>query len=201
MIRVTIPTDGVPFLGCTEVRGFRDVQGRVDAVASIDAVAEEPDGGPSPSAPAEPSAEQREVAEQFAAYARGGPAPTFQSHVELLLGNVVVGSADDVEWGPRGMWSLRCRPGYAERSCPIDVLDHVASAETPAITSTVEREHRQCGAVFGPLPRELADPDALQRSVSLSAPEPASCIDAWEVQLWYDDQGWIYAANLILGIP
>ena len=149
---------------------------------------------------AEPPPPQRAVAESFAAFARGGPPPAFAASVQLLLGSKPVGTVTGSKAVDHLSWVLACDV-YAERRCPIDALAPVAAEPRIAITGTIVREPSACHVLRGNLPPDLTDAAALARSVSLSVPEPLSCLDAWELQLWLNEDDDIRAANLLLGGP
>lgn len=147
-----------------------------------------------------PAAQQRAVAESFAAFARGGPPPAFAARVQLLLGSKPVATVTGNKAADHSSWALTCDV-YAERRCPIDALALVAAETQIAVTGTIVREPSACQVLRGNLPADLSNPAALVRSVSLSVREPLSCLDAWELQLWLDDDDAIRAANLLLGGP
>ena len=170
------------------------------APTTVTVPSESPEPNPTERTPAEPTAQQRAVAESFAAFAGGGPPPAFATSVRLLLGSKPVATVTGNEAAEHSAWVLPCDV-YAERVCPIDPLAPVATEKHLAITGTIVREPSACHVLRGDLPADLTEPAALARSVSLSVPEPTSCIDAWELQLWLNDDGAILAANLLLGGP
>ena len=158
-----------------------------------------PTESPEPTS-AGPPPQRSAVAESFAAFARGGPPPAFAAGVQLLLGSRPVATVTGTQAADQSSWVLPCDV-YAERRCPIDSLALVAAETRVAVTGTTVRQPSACHVLRGILPPALSEPAALARSVSLSVPEPPSCLDAWELQLWLDDDDAIRAANLLLGGP
>lgn len=187
---------------CEWLRVYRDAAGRVDAVAvsgrAHRVLAD--DGAGNEGAPALDEDLER-AGRRFAAFgAGGGQTPDFAPEVRLLLGSQVVATVPAEQAADPSTWRLPCHT-YAERSCPIDALEALHRGAPYAVTATVARTPSACATIVEDLPTDLASAGALARSVSLSAPEPDSCIGAWEIQLWLDEAGRIDAANLILGSP
>lgn len=188
---------------CSWLRVYQDAEGRVVAVASVEWPGVTASNGhrrPSQEGPTEPTAEQRTVAGAFVAYARGGEPPAFAPEVRLLLGSEVVRTVGDEEASDPDTWQLPCRV-YGEVPCPVDAFLPLRRDESFAVTGTVVREGSACHQIVGDLPADLTEPTALEGSVSISEPEPEACMQNWEIQLWYDDQERIRAANFIGGMP
>jgi hypothetical protein len=187
---------------CHWIRVYRDADGRIDVVTSASITwAQEPAGEESDgSVPPDASTELRQYADILAGFAAGSGPPAFAPEVRLLLGNRLVDTVTAAEAAAPATWLLPCE-AYGEASCPIDALRPLA-AGVYAPTGTVERTNDACHQVDARLPDDLVTAEALARSVSLSVPEPETCAQHWELQVWYDDDSdAIRAVNFIAGMP
>lgn len=97
-------------------------------------------------------------------------------------------------------WRSGCGAGDTTINCLLNMLD-IFDTDDVVVTEPFLREDSPCYVVHGELPDELTTPDALSRSASFGDPEPATCADNWEAQVWLDEERRIFAVNLLQGNP
>lgn len=140
----------------------------------------------------------RDAAEGLVAFATGGELPPVADSIDLYIANMFEKRlAGDLASDP-DEWATGC--GSPTGPCDLNMLDVFGSGPV-AVTQPFVRENGPCYVVSGTLPDELSNPEALARSASFGDPEPRTCADNWEAQLWLDDQGRIFAVNLLSGNP
>lgn len=139
------------------------------------------------------------AAEALVKFAQGGPLPPVADTVDLYAGNVLRKQLTAEDAALRQNWRTSC-PAVRDALCRASVLQRAQSGGA-AITQPFIREDDPCHFVEGELPNDLTTPDALSRSASFGDAEPRTCAENWGAQLWLDDEGRIFAVNLLLGNP
>lgn len=131
------------------------------------------------------------VAERFVAWARGeGPAPEFAARVRVLFsGGRAFGHPGWTD-EPESRSSYSGCSGLGFPDCGIDPVALLVRYDGPVVPTA----GRSTCADGGEVPARFAA--AADDVVRLEEPEPASCREAWAVELWIDEEGVIYAVNL-----
>lgn len=140
----------------------------------------------------------RSAAEALVEFAKGGQLPPVADTLDLYVGAVRQKRLAGDAAGDPEKWRTSCE--LSTTSCIVSVLDYAASGHV-AVTEPFLRDDGACYVVRGTLPGELTAPDAQSRSASFGDPEPRTCAENWEAQLWLDKEGQIFAVNLLLGNP
>lgn len=117
--------------------------------------------------------------------------------VTLYLGNRLLKTIPASDADDRAAWRL-CAT-YGEGSCPFSALETLArNGDHPLAWSN--DPHRGTFCPDGLAPGPPTDTGGTY-AVVLSIPEPQSCAQAFEVQVWVNDVAQIVAVNLLLGSP
>ena len=140
--------------------------------------------------PTEPTRARKAAADAFVSWARGeGPPPEFADRVRVMYaGGGAFGSTGWVD-------DPELRSGYAGCSglgfprCGADPVALLVRYQGTVVATA----GRSTCAAGGEVPRRFSE--APEDAVRLEEPEPASCENAWAVELWIDDEGVIYGVN------
>ena len=146
-------------------------------------------------APIETSASR--AAEALVEFAKGGQLPPVANTVELYAGNVLQQRISAELAADRDTWLTGC--GSSDH-CQVNMLDLFRTGHV-GVTEPFPRTGDPCHVVHADPPDELTSPDALSRSASFGVPEPMTCDQNWEAQVWLDPDGRIIAVNLLRGDP
>ena len=145
----------------------------------------------------EQSLDRTASATRFVTWSRGksGP-PDFAPRVRFLVDGEAPFGAPTWVADPTDPEQWAACSGLPAGRCGLDprwVLDHHDGrvAQTPTRATCPDG---------GAVPAELTEAVATDL-VRLDQPEPASCAEAWAVELWIDGQGRIYAVNLAVAAP
>lgn len=133
------------------------------------------------------------IGHAFVRWAGGaGEAPLFAPSVRLYRGNVHVRTitADQAAAAPAA-WDLAGTTGLE----PPSALRTLAAYDGPLAYSLDPHTSESCPSASGPVPSDTGGTYV----VAMSPPEPASCRQAFEVQLWIDGAHRISAVNLLTG--
>lgn len=121
----------------------------------------------------------------------------FAPQVDLYLGNQLVKTITNAQAYRRDAWQI-CPPGggYAEASCPFSAVDTIKAEEANRIVYT------ETHPVLGPCATGSRDADLpAGLFVTIGIAEPDSCMNNWNVEIYYRDDGLISGVNLLLGSP
>ncbi len=138
----------------------------------------------------------------FVAWAReDGEPPAFADEVGLYVGNRRLGTVagPDLAADPEA-WQVRLE-GYAERDPVFSAPQAVAEVDADRAGGLVAGLDPQQGAFC---PDAVAPPPQHTGGLwaqTIEPAEPASCVDAFQVQLWVDADDRVSAVNLLLGSP
>lgn len=146
------------------------------------------------------SADADGVGRSFVEFARGTSTldrTIFADKVDLYLGNEFVKTISNADAYQSDPWKVCPDAGYyAEAICPFSAVDVVRNEERARIVYTAG--HPELGAcATGAEQSNLPN----GRFVVVGIAEPDSCMNNWNVELYYGADGLITAVNLLLGSP
>jgi hypothetical protein len=133
------------------------------------------------------------MAVRFLGYARGEyDGLPVDTPVQLYLGNQYQKTIQPTGLGDLRTWQV-CA-AYAGRSCPMSALDTLQDREGPMATIAAAPP-ATCLQTLTNRPTRTGG----SHSIVLTAYHPATCADAFAVQIWSNDVGQITSVNLLLG--
>jgi hypothetical protein len=160
---------------------------------------DEPPVDPDPSVRSgESNADRDGVGRRFLDFALGrSDSLPVDTPVKLYLGNRLITTISADQAPDRTAW--RVCASYGEGSCPFSAIETLArNGSHPLAWSNQPHRSDFCPDGLNPGPPHDTGGSY---AVVLSIPEPQSCAQAFEVQVWVNDVAQIVAVNLLVGSP